>query len=711
MEIRRFIAIFIRRWPYFVIPFVAIPALVLLLCAVKTPVYCCSGKVLVQSTTKGNRLFTGLPEQYGTIDFSDASTSEIPSFKAILCSKLVVGEVLLKQNLRNTKGERYNVSDFVNPSPIALVLAKKPKGVGIARDGDADAFSVKGYSPDRNEAFAIAQGVVEEFGVALGNIHRRVARAAKSNIEARLREAKERMLAASAKLADSRAEGHSYNFETQFESLIKAEQALEADLNSSRRSAEESTRQLKAIMAGAGINSNEFADIMVRVSNTEAILEANKQLVVLQVSLANAQSSLTEDHSDVIAIKRKIASVEKFIESETKKTLASQITNRNAFFESLVTSYSSALMESMLAVPRQEVIKRLIVEKWEQIASLFRAEVTSRPFSAEDTVKETYYSTLLSDLEHVITAEQLDISNAVVIDQPELSVKATDDLYFPPSPKKKPLVILFSLFMGAFLGICSVFFIEYVDDRIWDPSTIPEACGLEVISGNVELPSRDAAGLVGESYPDGVMSLLLTWEAARGNASPPKPLLFVSTNSGECRSSLAALAARLLASQGLETLAVDADPVFCNLSRALGAPVETAALSGSADAAMAVRKCVQPHLWLVSAGGGNGVAGVGLAHAKDPLCKLLAEGPGYQAILLDAPSFASRRDALALASRTGALAVAVVLEGNSKHEELRSLAKAFSKASAPLLGVAFVRRNRVAGSILHTLAARFRKKP
>jgi len=706
MEIRRYLAIFLRRWPYFILPLLALPALVLLLCAVKTPVYCCTGKVLVQGSTKENRLFTGLPDKYGNIDFSYESTSEIPTFKTILSSKLVVGEVIRKQNLRNNDGEIYNTNDFVNPNPLALVLSKKPKGVGVARDGDADTFSVKGYSPDPDEARAIAQGVVDEFGTALSNIHRRVARAAKANLEGRLREAKERMLASSAKVADARAIDRDYAFSVQLEALIGAEQTLEADLNKASRSEEESNRQLKAIMSGAGVKPDEFAGIMVRVTNTDTILEYRKQLVALHISLANALSSLNDMHPDVIAIKQKIATVENLIETETKKTLASQITNRNAFFENLVTSYSSALLEVILVPTRKEVINRLINAKWEQIAALFRTEMATRALSAEDKVMAAYYSTLLTDLEHVITAERLDISNSVLIDQPALSLKKTDDLYFPPSPKKKPLVVLISLLMGAFLGVCGVFFAEYVDDRIWEAGTIPGVCGLPVISQHAGGPPA------GKQSPDGVMSLLSTWMAARGGSAPPKPLLFVSANGAQCRASLVALTARFLADQGLETLAVDADPVHSHLSRALGAPPQTSIrdwLSGSADAAKVVHKCVQPHLSLLSAGA-NAAEGAGLALARDPLSRLLAEGPEYQATLIDAPSFLTRRDALALAAHTNAVAVAVVLQGDTQYSELQSLASAFKDASGPLLGVVFMKRPSLATSLFHTLTAPFMKK-
>jgi capsular exopolysaccharide synthesis family protein len=552
MELRRYWEIICRRKLILIQAIVLIPLFAYIFMNVVSPIYQSKAKLWVKVNTLRQKFISNIPAEFGRLDFIETKNA-LATIEEILKSDVVIGKAIDEMGLKDKDGKIIRKNAFTNPNIVKLITQKK--GVQIKLISDSEAFNIIGYSNETSEAKAIAEKVIEQFLNAVSKMYREEVEKAIKIITERMIDVESRLMAAEQAVSDYKTKNRLYNVENQTTTLISVASTMESELNSTERTLKTAKERLVAVNETLG-NQPEYRKSQKTIENNPLIEDYKKQLLGLELTLAKLRTELKTEHPDVKSQINQIEAVKSVIVKEIKRTFASQNIERNSYYDELISRYCDTKIDIITNTVTKKVLARQLAKKNTKLKILTAKERELTRLSKEMDNLRTIYTTFFTNLESAKAVLNMDITNAVVIQPPTLFSNLKENLRFPPENKLRQTAAV--TIIGALFGIFLVFFLEYIDDRIWNSQDVENALNYKIIHTvpKVKLSDLNIEKAESSLLTDNIYTLLANMKLFKGDGFG-KVISVISTVKGEGKSTLAAFVSGVLAQQGKKVVLID----------------------------------------------------------------------------------------------------------------------------------------------------------
>jgi len=552
MELRRYWEIICRRKLILIQAIVLIPLFAYIFMNVVSPIYQSKAKLWVKVNTLRQKFISNIPAEFGRFDFIETKNA-LATIEEILKSDAVIGKAIDEMGLKDKDGKIIRKNAFTNPNIVKLITQKK--GVQIKLISDSEAFNIIGYSNETSEAKAIAEKVIEQFLNAVSKMYREEVEKAIKIITERMLDVESRLMAAEQAVSDYKTKNRLYNVENQTTTLISVASTMESELNSTERTLKTAKERLVAVNETLG-NQPEYRKSQKTIESNPLIEDYKKQILGLELTLAKLRTELTTEHPDVKSQINQIEAVKSVIVKEIKRTFASQNIERNSYYDELISRYCDTKIDIITNTVTKKVLARQLAKKNTKLKILTAKERELTRLSKEMDNLRTIYTTFFTNLESAKAVLNMDITNAVVIQPPTLFSNLKENLRFPPENKLRQTAAV--TIIGALFGIFLVFFLEYIDYRIWNSQDVENALNYKIIHTvpKVKLSDLNIEKSESSLLTDNIYTLLANMKLFKGDGFG-KVISVISTVKGEGKSTIAAFVSGVLAQQGKKVVLID----------------------------------------------------------------------------------------------------------------------------------------------------------
>ncbi|OQX00411.1 MAG: hypothetical protein BWK73_48505 [Thiothrix lacustris] len=314
-------------------------------------------------------------------------------------------------------------------------------------------------------------------------------------------------------------------------------------------------------------NRPEFRKTSIEFERNPTIDTLQTSLQTLYLNLAEARTQYTDKHPVVATYEVQLADIKKRMQEETEKIFSSDTLTTDTVFETLTSSFSEVTVaianyESIIAADRE-----LLATYEHKLHLLPETAATYARLSAAVTAAEAFYTTLLTSLERLKTAERIHYSDVTLL----------DPAVYPATHWKAKYPKLFGklaigLILGTILGLGAGLLVEYLDETVRDLASLAEE--MEMLDlGGVPLFS-DADNLIRNADMPPLLREAMRRVVVRLRQYTAGQLaggiLLSSPGRGEGKVFVGACLGRTLAMLGQRTLLVDGDMHEPHLHTALG---------------------------------------------------------------------------------------------------------------------------------------------
>lgn len=317
-DVRDYLAIFLKRKKFFIIPFVALFFTVSAVAILLPSIFESTSTILIEEQQ--------IPEEFVRSTVTGFADQRIQSLTQQILSRTKLWEIIQQFRLYADLQEKYTreeilekMRDDIKLETISAEIAGQSQGSkkrpGAARQpgqGITIAFSIayRGKDPDTVQKVAgtLASSYLEQ------NLKIREAQAKTTTqfLEAEAKELRDRIQALGDKIATFKKEHEGIQPELQQFNLSQAER-LEQEIkqiDNQIRSSEDRRIYLEGQLATVKPDSPLMG------SSGERVMDPQTRLRTLQVALADLQSKFSDDHPDIRKLKREMAELEKLSGSQ-----------------------------------------------------------------------------------------------------------------------------------------------------------------------------------------------------------------------------------------------------------------------------------------------------------------------------------------------------------------------------------------------------------
>ncbi|MBI3752911.1 MAG: AAA family ATPase [Deltaproteobacteria bacterium] len=681
MELRRYWEIIVKRKLVLIVFIIAFPLLVFILMKTVKPIYMSKGTIWLKIDALPQLFITNIPKEFGIFDFSwkDNFAATVTGIMGTDPARNAISEM----GLKDKDGKLFTLDDFVNPNILNLIYQKK--GVDLKNVINSDTFEIIGYSDDPNEALAIAEQMVKNCKGAFMKMYKDLAKEVIAMMDKRLQEVMEQLKNADNDLADYKAKTQIVSVADQAKTLISEISTMEAELYKVRRSLKSSQDSLSSIKRILS-EQPEYKESSTTLESNPVVSEAKKQLLITQLNMAKLSFEKTTEHPEVKALQQQADSAKEVILKETEKTFSSQVSQRNSYFDTLISTYGNTEIDIVKNLAAEDMLTRQIDYKKKRLTDWSGMEEKLLVLTRNVDNLKAVYTTYVSNIEAARSALKLDISNVVVIETPVMG-NPDDNLYFPP--KKKKVFIALSFIIGVFSGLMMIFLLEYLDDKVWSAKDAEEILGTKAVGVLPKSESAEVGSLHASAFEDGIHNLMANSNLLKGGTMA-KVSSFVSPARMDGKTSVACFMAAALAKQGKNTLVVDGNLRSPAVHKALkvsnGRGLSDYLADDKVNLDEIILKTPVENLSAVPAGAAS------IEHPQTCFDSerfgafITAVTKKYDSILIDTPSLENGSDALVL-SRHAEDVFVLLSQGKTSRKQARAIKEALGLAKFNVVGV------------------------
>lgn len=293
------------------------------------------------------------------------------------------------------------------------------------------------------------------------------------------------------------------------------------------------------------IELNRLTDTLQRIAELQA-----RKGDLLELPELSSDETLKALERDKIDLERQIASFKDSLRAghPTLKAKQNELEKIQRRIDERVESIVSGLREAGQGLLEQARFLNEEISKADQ-ASLQLAKATSEYgiVKTDAETKNRIFELINKTMNEVQLGAELMNNNVSVLDE------ATPP-FGPIKPRRRVNLAVGSLF-GLFLGLGTVFFLEYLDNTIRTPEDVEKYLGVSVLG---VIPKMAEQGLTARSVREAYQSLRTSIIFSSKNRQR-KVLLITSTGPQEGKSSSVANLGRTLAAAGDRVIIVDCD--------------------------------------------------------------------------------------------------------------------------------------------------------
>jgi capsular exopolysaccharide synthesis family protein len=403
----------------------------------------------------------------------------------------------------------------------------------------------------------------------------------------------------------------------------------------------------------------ESYESIPRVANDPIILDLKEQAFTLEQQIEELSVSYRDSHPKIEAVRNTLVEIPKKIETETAKIIAKIKT------EYAIGQRRESDLLDQIQLAREE--------------GLGLSETTSQIEMLDAEIKEDrrIYELITSRI------KEIDLNQETLVNNIRLLQEASEPV--APIRPRKGLNLAAGLVLGLFLGVGTVFFIDYLDNTIKSSEDIERILDLPLLA-IVPKFNKGAISAVNEAFQTLRTSILF---ASKGRAL--KTILVTSAGPGEGKSQTVVNLAKTLAQAGDRVVLLDGDlrrpTVHTRLNLERSGGLTNHLLNGEVgDGWMRYLKDVEDveHLKVLTCGPlpPNPVELFGSERFAEMLEQLRAQ---FNWVLIDSPPLASLSDSIVLGSMVE-MTVLVIKHNENDRDLIKRTMQQMRKVNANVIG-------------------------
>lgn len=576
MEIKRVWDILIRRKWLIIQGFIVVFGIIAVTTFLKPKTYVAECKLVIEGTGTQEALLRSMGlEEVSEVLFSanlsqSSSKTEVEVLKML--SKPVLDKVTQKLNMRDTDGNYLPGPSLIMASGTFKWMAQR--GVTVKPSKKSTVLSVKGYSPNPQEALDLANTLAEVYlSEDVARKHRETADAARFADE-QSKIAKRDWNEAKRKLREFQEEDGIVDVSSEIQSIIQQVSNLRAQQSMLNLSIQE----INTMEANLGGQSDMVGGSTI--SSQSQISQLKLELASLEADLQSSLTKYTDNHPVIIGLREKIIELqhrllnEKDIYQKSERARLSEIQNQ-------IDQYQKKLSE----FPNK-------------IYTLAQLELTAE-------TSERLYEMLLDMKYRLNITKAMQISRINII-EPAWRARVH-------SPQTDDNLILGAI-LGLIFGVGLAILIEYLDDSVKDAESIQSQLGLPLL-GSIPLMNRKSVPLIaGANVRAEKKSLYFLREAYNILAhniklsslnEKIKSIMVTSSIPAEGKTYVAANLAINIAQSGKNVLLIDTDYPRPDIYHVFGLENEiglTEVILGEASIEEVLKPSGIDNLWVITTG-------------------------------------------------------------------------------------------------------------
>jgi capsular exopolysaccharide synthesis family protein len=536
--------------------------------------------------------------------------------------------------------------------------------------GDGDLINLSIRDGDAARAVLIANTYAEVAVAYNQEVNRREVALAREFIERELEDTRTRLTRAETTLDEFKRQQGIVSLDAQ----INAEVGRYMSLVSQQRALELDQREVDARIDALRSRLNQFQPTKTdqQVTENPVAQRLRGELINLEVQLAIARTTLTDQHPTVITLNQRIGALRDLLEKEVKRVVSTEFVQVNPIYENLVRSLVELETQRIAGQAKSAALAKVIPAEQKKLPGLNDIEREYARLSREVQVYEAAYTNLQGRLNDIRIREQAAMNRNLVYIV-DLAAGAQ-----PTAQTQTFQRIILAALLGLAGGVGVVLFQHYIDTTL---KSAKEAEGLLQLPVLSIIPRQDPPFT--EAYR--LLKTNLGLHIANGAA---RVLMFTSARAGSGTSTVVFNLAQSIARGGKRVVVIDTDLRHPIAHRLFGVEPEFSledVVIGAVDMHRALKPTAIDNVLLLPAGGST--AELADLFASPEMAKLL-EGLRREAdvILMDAPPAVPFAEVRALASMVDGV-VYVIPAGQVRKDAVEEVKRQLERSHARLIGV------------------------
>jgi capsular exopolysaccharide synthesis family protein len=377
----------------------------------------------------------------------------------------------------------------------------------------------------------------------------------------------------------------------------------------------------------------------------------------LEVELTDKLRTLKEGHPTIKELRSRVSSVDQRIE------------------EQILTIRTSIQTDFDIVSRRERSLFDNIQQLKDESIELSKQKLEYDSLRREYEQNKSFLDDMLA------RSKEADISSTTTVNNVRI-IEPARPPDGPYSPNLKRTLVL-STFLGAFLGVGLVLFLDFLDHTLRTPEQVERYVGLEVLS-HLALFTEETARVLREAFQSLRTALIL---AARGDGC--QILQVTSALPEEGKTTVAYNLAKVLATGGAKVLMIDADlrkPRIHRMIKAKNVRGLTSVVLGERDLADVLHGVTEvSNLDIVTSG--PLPPNPPELFGKGTFCRMLDEArQRYDWVVIDTPPVASVTDPV-MCARVVDMVLLVVQYGGPKRQVVREAVRLLGRTGVRIAGV------------------------
>lgn len=563
LDIQQVLLILKRRWLPASIEFVLILLAVILAMSWIKPIYVAEGKLLLKKASSTPSL-TGVGQAMGNLDSLNDQSSPLDTEAEILLSVPITQQTINQLKLKDEKG-----------IPLKRDRFLKKLSVRKVESTDILQVSYKDTNPER--AAAVVNTLINAYLDNHLRVNRAETQAARQFIEKQLPQAAATVSKAESALRQFKEQNQVVALDEEAKSAVTMIADFQKQITEAKSKLADLTPQAEVLRSSLGMNAKE-ALAATSVSQSPAVQDVLTELQKVQSDLAVQQTRYTEEHPNIVNLKRKEAALNATLQGRVAQTLGQQepVPAKNLQVVKLKQDLTADLVKleaARLGLANQITALSDVQTTYKQrLNHLPRLEQQQRELERNLQVSQSTYSLLLQKLQESRIAENQNVGNARQISGALVPEK-------PVAPRKS-LFIGAGILLSSLISIATALILEATDKSVRTVAEAKELFGYTLLGVIPALEKPKKASLrhadsellppevVVRDHPRSLISE--SYRMLQANLkflSSDKPLKVIVVTSAvpqEGKSTVAANLAMAMAQRERKVLLVDAD-LYCPL--------------------------------------------------------------------------------------------------------------------------------------------------
>ena len=546
-----------RRWLPGTATFLSIFLLGAIVTTLKSPIYQAQAKLRFKKNNVSSTL-TELSKEIGTLAPLAEKSNPLNTEAEVIRSHPLIQKTISELQLKNKKGERLSVDDFLEKFEVGE----------IAR---TDVIKVAYRDRDPQLAAKVVNTLVANYLDSNIIVNRAEAVSAREFLEAQLPKAEKTLRQAEAAIRKIKEDKQIISTEEEANAITTSLRKIQQEIADTRSQIASTTSRTEYIKNKLGF-ATEQALAATTVGQSPEIKATIDKLQAVESELAEEQTRFTENSPQIISLRQKQESLQNLLNQQTMSLGGDKIPelDQNPKFGKTQQQLTSELikLEAANSGLAKQVAYLTAAERTQKAKAqqLPKLEHKLRELERHLNASQSTYELLLQQMQVVKLAENQNIGNVRVI----------ADAIVPREPVSSSSVSYLASGLLAFLGASGVIYLSEITDK--SLKTIEEAkqlfgyTWLGVIPNTeqlklMSLPEADADSFVPKLLTKDFYSLPIneSYRMLQSNLKflssdkQVKSIVVTSSVAGEGKSSVAANLAATMAKTGHRVLLIDAD--------------------------------------------------------------------------------------------------------------------------------------------------------